>query len=240
MRRILAVAAVASFIALLVVACSSSSTGSGNPAGCPATQPASGEACAASGLACSYGCNVSTSCDGQHWTVTALGIACPQDAGSNGDGPRACHSNADCGSLLSCSPGGQPSGCGVCIAPPNPCNVDSDCQVINDAAATQPMVCGPGGPCTCGVGGKTGSCIPACHVATDCAADEACGASGHCVAKPCTTDADCPSTSSLDYACSAAKTCAPKSCTTDADCGAHFCVNNTCYPQPGSCVPPAA
>jgi hypothetical protein len=101
------------------------------------------------------------------------------------------------------------------------------------------MVCGPGGPCTCGVGGKNGSCIPACQGASDCGADEACAATGHCVAKPCTSDADCPSTSTVDYACSAG-TCSIKSCKTNADCGAHYCVSGTCYPTPGMCVSPSA
>jgi hypothetical protein len=59
------------------------------------------------------------------------------------------------------------------------------------------------------------------------------------VAKPCTHDADCPSTSYVDYACSAG-TCALKSCRTNADCGGHYCVNGACYPQAGICVPPAA
>jgi hypothetical protein len=102
------------------------------------------------------------------------------------------------------------------------------------------MVCGPGGECTCPVGGKTGSCIPACKGPGDCTAQEACDPSGHCVAKPCASDTDCPSTSYVDYGCSSTHVCAVKSCTTDADCGAHYCVSGTCYPQPGSCAPPAA
>jgi hypothetical protein len=178
---------------------------------------------------------------------TALGFAIAVGCGSGSTntggpadaGPVRCSSNADCPSLLSCSPGGAPSGCGVCVAPQYPCAGDSDCKVIGDAAPPQPMVCGPGGPCTCGVGAKTGSCIPACQSPTDCGADETCSSTGHCVAKPCTTDAECPSTSTVDFACSGG-TCAVKSCKTNADCGAHYCVSGTCYPQPGMCIPPAA
>jgi hypothetical protein len=88
------------------------------------------------------------------------------------------------------------------------------------------------------VDGKSGSCIPTCVSASDCSADEACSPTGHCVAKSCTTDAECPSTQTVDYACSAGS-CAVKSCQTNTDCGAHYCVSGTCYPQQGMCVPPA-
>jgi hypothetical protein len=101
------------------------------------------------------------------------------------------------------------------------------------------MVCGPGDQCTCPFNGKSGNCIPACQSPSDCTADETCSA-GHCVAKPCTTDSECPSTQYVDYACSASRTCAEKSCKTNADCGAHFCVNGTCYPERGMCVQPTA
>jgi hypothetical protein len=130
-------------------------------------------------------------------------------------------------------------GCGICFQPPNACGNDSDCQLIDGSAPPTPMVCGPGGECACGTGGKTGQCIAACTGPSDCTPDEACSYDGHCVAKPCSTDADCPSPSTVDYACSGGY-CAIKSCTTNADCGAHYCVNLTCYPEPGSCVPPAA
>ncbi|MGH7295150.1 MAG: hypothetical protein ACRELB_09465, partial [Polyangiaceae bacterium] len=95
------------------------------------------------------------------------------------------------------------------------------------------------GPCVCLPSGKTGSCVAACTATSGCGADEACSG-GHCVAKPCTTDGDCPSSSFVDYACSTGGTCAEKTCKTDGDCGAHYCVNGTCYPQAGVCVPPAA
>jgi hypothetical protein len=175
----------------------------------------------------------------------AVAAACSSGNTSNrtADGGILCSSNADCPSTMSCSPGGANgggyAGCGICAAPQYPCSTDSDCAVIGDAAPSQPMVCGPGGPCTCAVNGKAGSCIAACTPASGCGPDEACSSTGHCVAKPCTTDADCPSTQYVDYACSSG-TCAIKSCTTDADCGGHYCVSGTCYPQPGICVPPAA
>jgi hypothetical protein len=101
------------------------------------------------------------------------------------------------------------------------------------------MVCEPGGPCTCSVNGKSGNCIPACQGPADCTPDEACSG-GHCVPKPCTSDTECPSNQYVDYACSSTGICAKKSCKTNADCGAHFCVEGTCFPQQGICVPPVA
>jgi hypothetical protein len=176
----------------------------------------------------------------------ALAVACssgststgPSDAGAGADGAIACHSDADCSPALSCSPGGRPYGCGICEVPQNPCNTDSDCQVIGDAAPAQPMVCVRAGGCVCPVG-KVGICIAACHSATDCGADEACAPTGHCGPKPCTSDSDCPSTPSVDYACYSGA-CMAKACKSDADCGGHYCVSGTCYPQPGICIPPEA
>jgi hypothetical protein len=161
------------------------------------------------------------------------------DSRAPSDAAATCHSNADCTPSFECSPGGVTIGCGICAMPQNPCSVDSDCALIHDAAPTTQMVCGPAGGCVCPVGGKSGSCIPACQSASDCSPDESCSPTGHCVAKSCTTDAECPSTQTVDFAC-AAGTCAPKSCNTDANCGAHYCVSGTCYPQAGMCVAPAA
>jgi hypothetical protein len=211
----------------------------GNPPGCPASVPNAMLPCASPGLQCSYGCSTEATCTGGTWQVIDLNITCRSDSGAPPDGAVACGSNADCSNGFQCSPGGVTIGCGICAMPENPCSTDGDCTLIGDAAPSQPMVCGPGGECTCPVGGKSGSCIPACHSASDCGADEACASSGHCVPKPCTSDSDCPSTQSIDYACSGG-TCATKSCTTNADCGTHYCVSGTCYPQAGVCVAPAA
>lgn len=241
--RVVRVACLAGAIVTVVLAgCSSTQAGTapvdaGNPSGCPGASPSTGEACSASGLECTYGCNVRASCDGHTWTVVELGIPCPVDAGAS-DGAVACGTNKDCSWGLECSPGGTPAGCGICFKPENPCSTDSDCTIIDDAAATKPYVCGPGSGCSCGFG-PSGECIPACTGPGDCSPDEACSVSGHCVPKPCATDADCPSPSTVDYACSAGF-CGIKSCSSDADCGGHYCVNGTCYPQPGSCTPPAA
>jgi hypothetical protein len=125
------------------------------------------------------------------------------------------------------------------LQPENPCDTDSDCTTINDAAPPKPMVCGPGGPCVCPFNGKRGSCILACQGPNDCGPLNACS-SGHCVPKPCTRDDECPSTTNEDYACGPQGVCAQRTCATDADCLGHYCVNRVCYPSGGICVPPVA
>jgi hypothetical protein len=164
----------------------------------------------------------------------------PKDASRLPDGAFTCTLNSDCPSDLQCSPGGAPTGCGICEMPQYPCNTSSDCTLLNDAAPPTPMVCGPLGPCTCAPPGRSGQCIPACEAKTGCGADETCADSGLCVAKACTSDAECASTQYVDYACGSGGVCGPKTCTTDADCDAHYCVTGTCYPKQGICTEPAA
>jgi len=227
-------------VAAIAIGCASAaSTSSGNPPGCPGNVPNAKVSCDTAGLQCTYGCGVTATCSGGGWSVSESNISCPADSGAPSDAAVTCGSSNDCHSGMECSPGGVTIGCGICAMPQNPCSADSDCKLIDDAAPVGPMVCGPGGSCTCPVGGKSGSCIPACQSASDCSSDETCSPTGHCVPKPCTTDAQCPSTAAVDYACSAG-TCAVKSCQTSADCGAHYCVSGTCYAQPGMCVEPPA
>jgi hypothetical protein len=259
--RVLAVGAAFAWIVTVVAACSSDGSGTsggdagpndgGNPPGCPASRPMAGAPCAPDGLSCSYGCNTQAACSAGTWAVAQSEIACQLPDGGPADGSRRlpdgaiiCNGDADCrasgqGGFLSCSPGGRITGCGICMRPENPCNVDSDCALINDAAPPKPMVCEPlTGGCVCPVGTTTGECIAACQADADCGPNFAC-ASGHCVAKPCAGNADCSNTSTEDFACNAGK-CGPKACKSDGDCGAHNCVNGICYPDPGICVPPAA
>lgn len=220
-------------------ASASSTTGgadAGNLPGCPAAVPNAKVSCDAAGLQCAYGCGVSATCSGGGWTVSTSNMSCAADSGALSDGAVLCSSGADCSSFTQCTPGGVIIGCGICAMPQDPCSIDSDCNLIDGAAPPMPMVCGPGGSCTCPVGGNSGSCIAACQSASDCSPDETCSPTGHCVPKPCTTDAQCHSTQAVDYACSAG-TCAAKSCQTSADCGAHYCVSGTCYPVQGMCSP---
>ncbi len=247
------------WVGLLVAACSGGSAvvfgsdagaDAANPPDCPTAFPTLGTRCASEGLRCSYGCNGGAQCDTGAWATTPMGPPCATDSGANdgsrrlADGAIVCGTESECasatgGSFLSCSPGGRVTGCGICFAPQNPCSTDSECLTLDGAAPPKPMVCGPGGPCVCPAGGKSGSCIPACVSANDCGPNLACAA-GHCVAKPCTTNGECSNTSTGDYACGASHTCGPKACASDADCGGHYCVDKLCYPQAGICVPPAA
>jgi hypothetical protein len=219
-----------------------------NPPGCPAAEPQGGAACAVEGLSCAYACPVTARCTSGAWVIETSAISCPADAGpSDGsrrlaDGAIACSSDPDCripGEVVTtCSPGGRITGCGICFRPPNPCNTDGECLLVDGSAPPKPLVCEPAGSCVCPTG-KTGTCVAACQSAADCGPNLACSG-GHCVAKPCATDGDCSNTSLGDFACTAARTCAPKACATDGDCGGHYCVDKFCYPQPGICVPPAA
>ena len=218
---------------------------------CPAADAGTADAVAGSGDAAM--CPLSTTtyctdCGGGGFCVsgTCPAIACPGlEAGTDGggatDGSQRCSTNADCPALSStssyaaCSPGGQEvfSGCGVCAPAPNPCNVDSDCLLIHDAAPPVPMVCGPLASCFCAPSGMSGSCVAAPRP-SDCDADEV-FQGGRCKAKPCSVDADCPSIGLQDFTC-ASGLCAAKGCGKDADCHAGFCVNNVCVAQPGLCV----
>jgi hypothetical protein len=152
-----------------------------------------------------------------------------------------CHTNNDCaqggGPFLSCSPGGY-SGGGACDPTNAACNIDADCALIHDAAPAVPMVCGPRNPFDC-ANPKNGDCIPACKGPSDCAAEQACE-SGHCVALPCTIDANCPAVGIQDYTCSAGGRCAAKACTGDSECHGGYCVNSYCSSVPGLCTPPSA
>jgi len=172
-------------------------------------------------------------CGGGEGPGTMDGRALGSDADS---GAVTCASNSDCMEPAQsvCSPPGQSFGCEVCeVVSVGTCNVDSDCRG-GDAAASTAMVCGPPGACLCPSGGSAGVCIPACHPSS-CGVDEMCSTTGHCVAKTCTSDADCPKDQATDYACSAG-VCGVKTCATNGACGGDYCVNGACYTQPGVCV----
>jgi hypothetical protein len=156
------------------------------------------------------------------------------------DGPQPCHTNADCTSsfAFNCAPGGASVGCGAVMPPPHPCNVDSDCHLIDGAAPPKPLVCGQPGGCVYGQ-----SCIPACQSDSDCGGGDSACRSGHCVAKPCQVDSDCPSIGIDDFTCTGttgARACTLKGCASDADCHGGFCVNYTCSSEQGFCAPVAA
>lgn len=209
---------------------SDAATGAGDAGPCPSSATTSCRDCGG-GAFC-----VSGSCPA---------IACPPlDAGQGGgsptDGPQPCSTNADCPPPSTswysvCSPGGQEvsGGCGICALAPNPCNVDSDCALVDGAAPPVPMVCGPLAACFCSPSGQGGMCVAACK-ASDCNANEVCQG-GRCKAKACNADADCPTIGLQSFTCSGS-VCAAKGCARDADCHGGFCVNSACVAQPGLCV----
>jgi hypothetical protein len=190
----------------------------------------------------------SIGCGSGDTSEPAVDGAVPHDAQANDvtladadsaapDGSQACHNDSDCSSSAVyrfCSPGGTPVGCGTCQAPQAPCNVDSECQQNNDSAAPAAMVCGPPGPCTCPSAGKSGSCIPACAATFDCRPGLVCQ-SGHCSARSCSADSDCPPIGIQDYACDGGQ-CGAKACASDADCHGGYCINSACSTQPGACA----
>ncbi|HEY6460779.1 MAG TPA: hypothetical protein VIY73_11535 [Polyangiaceae bacterium] len=139
----------------------------------------------------------------------------------------SCHSDADCdtnGGFVCYSEATSPSlscdvGCGCCGRGPDSgnCHVDSDCQAADPAA-----ICEKDGCC--------GSLV-CTHGCTD---DSTCGAGSvctehRCVAAPCQSDSDCPSS----FACSG--TCARRLCTSDSDCPG-YCLDGACYDDLGSCT----
>jgi hypothetical protein len=212
---------------------------------CPAPADAGGSDAATSTASCPTGQTACADCSGGTLCLsTGCGaISCPsldasanEGGGSQSDGPQPCHTNADCSGpfAYSCSPGGAVVGCGVAMRPPYPCNVDSDCQLIQDAAPPRPMVCGQPGGCVYG-----NSCVPACQSDSDCAGGDSVCRLGHCVAKPCSVNADCPSIGIYDFVCTSSM-CTSKGCASDSDCHGGFCVNRTCSPQQGFCAPGAA
>ena len=165
---------------------------------------------------------------GQQLGLTVALVPYP-DAGSTDGGAATCSSNAQCndGSFFElCFPGGVVTGCPICVQPNPACKMDTDCS-------THPGTVCDLAPCTCG--GQL-SCVPACAPGASCGAGLTCQA-GHCISIPCTTDGNCPA----NFKCGTTSQCIRRGCASDADCGGvGYCVNQSCYDQPGKCEPAPA
>jgi hypothetical protein len=172
------------------------------------------------------------------WAVV-LGPAAVAACGSSGGDRSPSGQGCTAGQVYcsGCGSGGFCASSGVAVRPQFPCSVDPDCQLIDGAAPSKPMVCGQPGGCVSGE-----SCIPACQSDSDCTGGNIVCSSGHCVAKPCQVDSDCPSIGIDDFACSGpngARVCTLKGCASDSDCHGGFCVDTTYSSQRGFCGPSA-
>ena len=153
------------------------------------------------------------------------------EAGSKRDGGvhegDSCHASSDCapapkGWQLDCV---AASDCHQGVPPPSECTTDANC--VDAGGNSGRSACAP---VTCG--GHV--CRAPCAGDTACAASEQCDTGGHCVARACVADGQCPK----NYACTGGK-CARKACTRDDECkGA--CVNGGCQDHLGQCLGPAA
>jgi len=139
--------------------------------------------------------------------------------------PGGCHNAAECAQIDFClEPGGnRGSGATPTFTPTvAECLSDSDCARFGETA-----IC------------STQTCVAGCTAETMCAVGQICAASHHCVPRPCVADGDCPQFFACDGASSSTPGgCNRRTCSTDATCPGGFCVNNRCYDQLGTCVPP--
>ena len=154
-----------------------------------------------------------------------------------------CRDSSDCGSFICLEPGGF-AGCGICIDVESQCQADADCPSGEGGA----MVCAKfhPPPCPCALDPALYVCIPACHSDGECDQGETCNGAGHCVARPCVSDADCPA----QFACEPAtggsdSACQRRRCEADSDCAGGFCVEGwifaanpgrRCYADLGACT----
>lgn len=142
----------------------------------------------------------------------------------------SCFSENDCEGGKSCFSPGQ-SNCGICMRPENVCELDTDCVgqagTVCDYAGDQSCVCDPQKTCVlpCNVGGGN-PCDPDTQV---------CDETGHCAPKFCSSDDSC----SDWFICPTADSipvCSRKTCVDSAACGdGGWCVNGSCFVEPGRC-----
>lgn len=142
-----------------------------------------------------------------------------------------CHDGNDCEPSQIClAPGEQPP-CGICRKPEDECQKDADCAPTEVCEwVSGACLCWPAMQCVmrCDlpVGGPLGPCKPG----------QAC-VNGHCVAKACKSDEDCPP---FFQCVVASQTCERRTCQADGDCLGGRCVKGACYDSLGTCsyIPP--
>jgi hypothetical protein len=222
------------------------------PPECPTAQPVPNSQCTGSAT-CEWGnecccgkCYPSFICTCQAGTWACLYSDacllppdyCPADVTDtpdvtdvSGDAPPEgkCHSSADCTqSGQYCFAPGDPQPCGICQHPDRTCGVDEDCKDFGQVCDWWDA------PCKCTV---ELACIQPCGVqgGKTCGALEECK-EGHCVAKVCVTDQDCPK----NFFCPIMDLphCQRMTCASDAGCPDGYCVNGTCRDEIGYCTYP--
>ena len=171
--------------------------------------------------------------------LAGLAAGCGDEGAGTGDLPAdgqaeatlpagKCHSGNDCASGQQyCAAPGDAAACGICMHPDPTCAADVACQA--DGKVCEPYT----GPCACQ---QESGCTAKCGTAAadrHCGTLQECNGAGHCVAKVCATNADCP----RNFTCGGgtAPHCARTTCTGDPDCPDGRCVNGTCRDDLGTC-----
>jgi hypothetical protein len=133
--------------------------------------------------------------------------------------PSGCRMSSDCGAASLCFTQEQVAAGCVTPKPVDDCLSDGDCGT-NQVCEAEPA-------CP----SLLQRCVAACADAGGCDPSQTCDGSGHCVAKPCASDVDCP----VHFACRVV--CSRRLCRVDGDCDGGFCVGGGCYDDPGVCRP---
>jgi hypothetical protein len=152
-----------------------------------------------------------------------------------------CHDSTECvvAPDRECLEPGGAGGCGACYQP-TPCAGDADCFPLQFCDAPRLR------PCTC-ASAPVRVCIALCRDDGDCGIAERCD-TGHCVARPCGSAAQCPPLfDCVPSALGDATVCSRRECEADDDCAPAYCVQGNlfskapgrrCYDQLGRCIGP--
>ncbi len=143
-----------------------------------------------------------------------------------------CRDTGECQEArLLCLVPGRFAGCVECQALTSECVIDADCagRGAGIVCAERPML---GRDCLCAPAAR---CVSACSGDDGCEDGQRCDASGHCTARTCASDDECPA----QFTCflyGDTQTCVRRYCQgRDADCPSGFCVDQRCHDRRGTC-----
>lgn len=193
-------------------------------------QPGSGGAIGTGGVPGKGGATGTGGASGKGGTTGTTSV----DASFEARSPRMgdpCESQSDCGpnpTALYCVAPGEPRGCGICLNPANPCTSDAEC-VPDGGSGGDTKICDapPADLCFCRL---VKICVAGCRSNSDCASGMACDTQHTCQKACVAGDTSCP----VDYACGSSGICVRKACTSNAECSA-ACVKGACYSSRGTC-----